>query len=106
MSNLPLSARLENYTLRYPEEVLLIQANIGSEQTNGYEPDQIVIFKGFSSSLTRSTAFDPEVPVLPESAELLAIDRLKGPFQPESPTYLERNIKLEDFLARLDELGL
>jgi len=98
--NLPLSDRLENYTLKHPQEVLLLYT-----QTDG-EEDQIIIFKGFSSSLVRPTAFDPEVPVLPESANILKIDRLKGPYQPQSPEYIEQDISPSDFLNRLEQLGL
>lgn len=95
-----LAARLENYTLTHPQEVLLIQAQIEGE------PDTIVIFKGFSSSLARATAFDPEVPVLPSSAVITEIERLQGPYQPQSPQYIERNISLSDFLQRLSADGL
>ena len=95
-----LSARLENYTLAHPQEVLLLQAQIEGE------PDTIVIFKGFSSSLVRPTAFDPEVPVLPADAVITAVDRLRGPYQPQAPQYIERNIALSDFLQRLSAAGL
>ncbi|MEL6471294.1 MAG: hypothetical protein AAFQ74_16330 [Cyanobacteria bacterium J06623_4] len=100
MSCAPLATRLENYTLSHPEEVLLVQVTVDDE------PDQILIFKGFSSSLMRSTAFDPEVPVLPEAAVIQSIDRLKGPYLPQSPSYIEQNIPLQDFLIRLDQSGL
>jgi len=95
MSELTLAAQLENYTLKHPQEVLIVHVVLADEV------DQIVIFKGFSSSLMRPTAFDPEVPVLPSSAVVSSIDRLQGPYQPQSPQYLERNITLSDFLSRL-----
>lgn len=95
MSESTLASQLEDYTLKHPQEVLIVHAAFEGET------DQIVIFKGFSSSLMRPTAFDPEVPVLPSSAVVLHIDRLQGPYQPQSPQYLERNITLGDFLARL-----
>lgn len=101
MSNLAtLATRLENYTLNYPQEVLLVQAEIEGEA------DSIIVFKGFSSSLMRPTAYDPEVPTLPESALIHKIDRLKGPYQPESPHYIEQGISLEGFIAKLESLGL
>jgi len=53
------------------------QAITRSSDRNGAnegESDQIAIFKGFSSSLMRPTAFDPEVPVLPDKAKILTID--------------------------------
>ncbi len=95
MSDVTIAARLESYTLKCPQEVLLVHAQIEDE------PDQIVIFRGFSSSLMRPTAFDPEVPVLPASAVISHIDRLKGPYQPQSPQYLERGISVNDFISRL-----
>ena len=45
--------RLEQYTVKRPQEVLIVKI-----ETEG-EFDEIAIFKGFSSSLVRSTAFDP-----------------------------------------------
>lgn len=70
------------------------------------EADQVVIFRGFSSSLMRPTAFDPDVPVLPEDSDIQSIDRLAGPYSPEDPRYLEQTITWEAFSQRLAELGL
>lgn len=95
-----LVSRLENYTLRYPQEVLLVQAKIDGED------DSVIVFKGFSSSLMRPTAYDPEVPTLPDAALIYKIDRLKGPYQPDDPQYIEQGIILEDFLTKLEALGL
>ena len=44
--NNSISKRLEQYTVKRPQEVLLISVEIAGEE------DQIAIFKGFSSSLT------------------------------------------------------
>ncbi len=95
MCDTTIATRLENYTLRHPQEVLLVHAHIEEE------PDQIMIFRGFSSSLMRPTAFDPEVPVLPASAVISQIDRLQSPYQPQHPQYLERNIPIVEFISRL-----
>ncbi len=95
MSQAKLASQLENYTFEHPQEVLVVHAQI-EQQT-----DEIVIFRGFSSSLMRPTDFDPEVPVLPDSAQVLHIDRLKGPYQPRSPQYIEKEIPLEEFISRL-----
>ena len=92
--------RLEQYTLRYPQEVLLLEV-----ETEG-ETDQILIFKGFSSSLTGATAYDPDVPVLPEQANIISIDRAVSPYSPENPQYLEQGISWETMAQRLDQLGL
>ena len=95
-----LLTRLERYTLRHPQEVLLVHAQIDGEA------DQIIIFKGFSSSLMRPTAFDPEVPTLPAEAAIYQIDRLQGPYQPQSPQFLEQGLSLEEFSERLAAVGL
>lgn len=95
-----LVTRLEKYTLSRPQEVLLVHAEINGED------DQIIIFKGFSSSLMRPTAFDPEVPTLPADAAIRQIDRLQGPYQPQAPQFLERGLSLKDFLEKLSAVGL
>ena len=95
-----LVTRLEKYTLSRPQEVLLVHAQIDGEA------DQVIIFKGFSSSLMRPTAFDPEVPTLPADAAIYQIDRLQGPYQPQSPQFLERGLSLEEFLEQLTAMGL
>lgn len=87
--------RLERYSLAHPQEVLMVRAQIDEE------PDEIVIFKGFSSSLMRSTAFDLDISVLPEHAEIMTVDRLKGPFNPNQPQPIETEISWSDFERRL-----
>jgi len=74
-------------------------------QVNG-EDDFIVVFRGFSSSLVNPTAADPEVPVLPQEAAIETIDRLQGPYTPDNPQYLERDIPWDEFNDRLTQLGL
>lgn len=78
--------RLEQYTLNRPQEMLLVKASVGNEL------DEVAIFKGFSSSLTRSTATDPDVPVLPDTAVIIAIDRLRSPYNPDAPQYIEQGL--------------
>jgi hypothetical protein len=93
--------RLEQYTLKKrPPEVLLVAIAL-----NG-EPDQIAIFKGFSSSLMRPTAFDPDVPVLPADAEIIAIDRLKAPYNPQLPQYIQQGLTWEMMEDLLLEIGV
>ena len=93
--------RLELYTLKRPGEVLLVTVAIAPD-----EEDQVVIFKGFSSSLVRSTAFDPDVPVIADDVTILSIDRLQGPYNPDAPQYLERGISWENMQRLLTEMGL
>ena len=92
--------QLEQYTLRFPEEVLVVTAAIASEA------EYVVVFRGFSSSLTRPTNPDPEVPVLPADAVIETIDRLRGPYRPENPQYLEQGIAWSAFRDRLAGMSL
>lgn len=92
--------RLEQYTVKRPQEVLLVTANIAGEE------DQIAIFRGFSSSLMRQTAFDPDVPVLPDDANILSIDRVASPYNPEAPRYIQQAISWETMENQLIQAGL
>jgi hypothetical protein len=82
--------RMEQYTLKRPEQVLLVHALVDGEE------DEIVIFRGFSSSLVRPTAFDPDVPVLPEDADIQSIDILMGPYTPDNPRYIQKGMSWAD----------
>jgi hypothetical protein len=46
------------------------------------------------------------VPVLPEAASVDRIDRLQGPYTPDNPQYLERDISWAAFGDRLTAMGL
>ena len=92
---LSIEKQLEQYTLQHPKEVLLVTIEVDGE------PDEILIFRGFSSSLVRPTSPDPDVPVLPDHASITAIDRLAGPYQPDNLNYLERQLSWAEFSQRL-----
>ena len=96
MNSSPKGACLEQYTLAHPQEVLLVTAELEGDI------DQIVVFRGYSSALMRSTAFDPDVPVLPETATIRTIDRLEGPYNPSQPRYIQRDLSWTDFLTLMD----
>jgi len=98
--NNSIGKRLEQYTTKRPQEVLLITVAIDDEQ------DKIAVFKGFSSSLMRPTAFDPDVPVLLEAATIISIDRIASPYNPEAPRYIEKGISWEAMQALLAEVGV
>lgn len=95
-----LEKRLEQYTLKYPKEVLLV--SIQREE----QEDQIIIFKGFSSSLTAPTSSDPDEPIFPENTKIVSIDRLASPYNPINPQYLERYIPKEKMEQILTNEGL
>lgn len=82
--------RLEAYTAVHPEEVLLVTAMDQGEE------DMILIFKGFSSSLFRPTAADPDVPILSEMAMIQTIDRLVSPYNPDNPQYIAQGLSWAD----------
>ncbi|KYC39879.1 hypothetical protein WA1_28330 [Scytonema hofmannii PCC 7110] len=88
--NNSIGKRLEKYTTKRPQEVLLVTVEIAGEQ------DQIAIFKGFSSSLMRPTAFDPDIPVIPDEAKIIKIDRVASPYNPEAPRYIQQDISWEN----------
>ncbi|MCG6133794.1 MULTISPECIES: hypothetical protein [unclassified Anabaena] len=92
--------RLEQYTVKRPQEVLLVTVEIADEQ------DKVAVFKGFSSSLMRPTAFDADVPVIPEGAIILSIDRIRSPYNPEAPRYIQRAISWEAMQDLLLEVGV
>ncbi len=92
--------RLEQYTIKRPQEVLIVTAEIAGEE------DQIAIFKGFSSSLMRSTPSDPDEPVLSENAKIVQIDRVASPYNPNSPQYLQQGLIWEMMQQLLSEVGL
>lgn len=97
--NNSIGKRLEQYTVKRPQEVLLVTINIADEQ------DKIAVFKGFSSSLMRP-ALDPDVPVLLDDAIIVSIDRIASPYNPESPRYIQQGISWEDMKALLLEVGV
>jgi hypothetical protein len=92
--------RLERYTAKRPQEVLIVTAQIDGEL------DQIAIFKGFSSSLMRPTAFDPDVPLLPEGAKIISVDRVASPYNPEAPRYIQQGLTWDTIQPLLSEVGV
>lgn len=87
--------RLGHYSQQHPGELLLVSAEIAGEW------EQIAIYKGFASSLTRSTAFDPDVLVLPDDAVIHHIDRVVSPYDPQQPRYIQQGISWEKFQVLL-----
>jgi hypothetical protein len=92
--------RLEQYSLKHPQEVLLVKAAV-----NGI-PDEIMIFKGFSSSLVHPTAFDPDIPVLPAHAEIIQIDLAYSPYNPDAPHYIQQGLTWDMMQSLLKEVGI
>lgn len=95
-----IAKRLEVYTIKRPQEVLLVMIE------NEGQTDEIAIFKGFSSSLMQPTNPDPDIPVISEQAVITRIDRLKSPYNPNQPNYLQQGLTFEEMERLLEELGI
>ncbi|MEN9861173.1 MAG: hypothetical protein ACO3FK_01990 [Vulcanococcus sp.] len=75
-----LLARLEELSRSRPDRVLRLTGDLPGE--SGPEPFELLIFRGFSSSVSHPTGFDPDQPALPETATLKAAELLQGPLNP------------------------
>ncbi len=89
--SIPQGQQLERYSAEHPQEVLLVNLTIDGEA------DQVMIFRGFSSSLMRPTSFDTDVPVISDRAKIIEIDRLVAPYKPNQPNYIQQGIPWDQF---------
>ncbi len=62
------------------------------------EPFELLLFRGFSSSVTHATAFDPDHPALPEGAVIETAELLAGPLDPLQEQPLAGPQPVETFL--------
>ncbi|KAL5763126.1 hypothetical protein ACOSP7_019390 [Xanthoceras sorbifolium] len=88
-------AMLELYTQSARGEALLVRALLDDQEV------EVLIFKGFSSSLSHGTSADPSRSVLPSRAVIKSIDRIRGPFDPCNIQYIEKNLEWNAFKTRL-----
>ncbi|NJN74317.1 MAG: hypothetical protein HC799_16750 [Limnothrix sp. RL_2_0] len=95
-----IAQQLETYTIKRPNEVLLVHTLAADTE------DQILIFKGFSSSLMQPTDFNPDNSVFAPNAELVAVDRLKSPYLPNDPQYIQRDMTWEMMAVLLTDIGI
>jgi hypothetical protein len=84
-----LLAELESLSRSRPDRVLRLRGQLpvneaGAPDAAGerLEPFELLIFRGFSSSTTHPTAFDPDRPALPEGSVVEAAELLAGPLTP------------------------
>jgi hypothetical protein len=74
-----LLAALEEVSRGRPDRVLRLRGSLpAAGGDGGAEPFELLIFRGFSSSTTHPTAFDPDRPALPEDAAIAQADLLQG----------------------------
>lgn len=88
-------ARLEAYSEGARGQALLVNAAVDGEL------EVVLVFKGFSSSLSGRTAPDPAMSVLPERAVIQSVDVVEGPFDPSNIEYIEKDVPWEEFKSRL-----
>ena len=78
-----LLAQLEAISRGRPDRVLRLRGTLPALVGEGTgEVFELLIFRGFSSSLTHPTDFDPDQPALPEGARLESAELLQGPLNP------------------------
>ncbi|KAL5553255.1 hypothetical protein UlMin_040656 [Ulmus minor] len=84
-------AMLEFYSQSARGEALIVKALVDDREV------EVLIFKGFSSSLSYGTSADPSKSILPARAVIKSIDRVKGPFDPSNIEYLQKGLTWEAF---------
>ena len=85
---------LEERTRSQPHWVVRLRGQVG------VEPFELLIFRGFSSSTTHPTAFDPDASVLPEGTSLDQAELLQGPLSPTQEVVLAGPMSPNDLLAQ------
>ena len=102
-----LLAALEAISRDRPDRVLRLTgelpnpavAEVGSDgQAEPAEPFELLIFRGFSSSLSHPTGFDPDQPALAATARITAAELLAGPLNPSQEQRLGSPQAVEHFL--------
>lgn len=93
-----LLARLEELSRGRPDRVLRLSGSLPAEQGGEPEVFELLIFRGFSSSTTHPTAFDPDRPALPEGSTITSAELLQGPLRPGAEILLAGPSPVGSFL--------
>jgi hypothetical protein len=103
-----LLVHLEQLSRNRPDRVLRLRgalpapiesaAAASPAETAAMEPFELLIFRGFSCSVTHPTDFDPDRPLLPEGSRIEAAELLAGPLNPAEETLLAGPAPVEQFL--------
>ena len=102
-----LLATLEEISRGRPDRVLRLRGDVAVDAQGlpvagvggTREPFELLIFRGFSSSITHPTAFDPDCPALPEGAAIASAELLAGPLNPLQEHRLAQPQPVEMFLS-------
>jgi hypothetical protein len=87
---------LEAASRSRPDRVLRLRGRLPA--ASGDEPFELLIFRGFSSSVSHPTAFNPDQPALGEEARIEAADLLLGPLNPAAEQVLAAAQPVASFL--------
>lgn len=108
--------RLEQISREHPDRVLRLRGQLplaleaaaetgaaveneaSAGQPSPWEPFELLIFRGFSSSVTHPTAYDPDQSALPPGAVLGSAELLAGPLDPSNEQVLVAACALDGFL--------
>ena len=94
MTDIELVQQLEERSRLDSERVVRLTGNVDGE------PFELLIFRGFSSSTTHPTAFDPDASVLPPETRLEQVQLLQGPLNPSSAVVLAGPMSPADLLVQ------
>jgi hypothetical protein len=92
-----LLAGLEAISRGRPDRVLRLRGGLVSAGS-GEEPYELLIFRGFSSSTTHPTGFDPDQLLVPEGVELRTAELLAGPLNPAAEQVLAAGSEPQAYL--------
>ena len=94
MTDVELVQQLEERSRLAPDRVVRLKGTVFNE------PFELLIFRGFSSSTTHPTAFDPDASVLPEGTTLDQAELLQGPLSPTQEVVLAGPMPPNDLLVQ------
>jgi hypothetical protein len=102
---------LESLSRSRPDRLLRLRGQVpvnvmGDPDSTGQglEPFELLIYRGFSSSTTHPTAFDPDRPALPEGSRIESAELLEGPLDPAVQRVLAGPVVATEFL-RIESWG-
>ena len=96
MSVAALLAELEAISRERSDRVLRLRGELPVDG-EAREPFELLIFRGFSSSVSHPTGFDPDVPALPEGSAINGAELLAGPLNPAAEQLLAGPEPVERF---------
>ena len=88
-----LLGQLEALSRERPKRVLRLEGRLPCG-----ERFELLIYRGFSSSTTHPTAYDPDQPALAEGSEITSATLLEGPLKPGDEIELAGPAPVETFL--------